>query len=114
MAKTNIDDKKDLLLKTALKIAEKRGYLNVTKRELSDITGISVSNVGYHLGPSEQTMTLIIDKAIEIDNYIVIAQALSFNDARVKNISDKLKNKAALSIKNKVITGGLAHLLKSN
>ncbi len=87
-------NRKQLILKAAVKIARKKGYNILTREEVAYRAKVSKALVSHYFGTIEKLRTEIMAYAIENLEYSIIVQGLAIKDKRVKRISCNLKYEA--------------------
>jgi len=86
-----------MLLTAAVELAADRGYLNVTRRDLAERVGCSVSLVSHYFDSVGKMRRLILAEAIRTENLTLIAQGIINRDRRVETIPVELKQRALAS-----------------
>jgi len=82
------------ILHAAVKVAEKTGYLKVTRDEVARRANVSQGLIQYHFNSIDELRGEIIAEAVKEENVAVIAQGLGNVDAAALDASDVLKEKA--------------------
>lgn len=78
----------------ALKLAERTGYQNVTRKQVADAVGMSEGSVSHHMGTMDQLRRTIVRHAIARRSLVVLAQALAAGDTHARKAPDDLKRDA--------------------
>ena len=96
--KTQSERKKEIL-KTAVSIAEEKGYLHFSRQSVADRIGISPSYVNFYFNTADSLREAVLEEAKRSENLRIIAQACVVGAA--KGISAELRERAI----NHVIAG---------
>jgi AcrR family transcriptional regulator len=86
---------KAIMLDSAVRLASRIGYQNVTRRVLAQESGTANSTVSYHFGSMEKLRTSIIKRAIELGHCAVVAQGIAARDWHALRAPQILKDAAA-------------------
>ena len=86
------------LIDAALRLAEKCGYMNVTREALADSVGISEALVSYHLGTMKELRRKVVRAARERPVLRVLGQALAARDPHALKAPPELQQKALASL----------------
>lgn len=89
--------KEDILAK-ALKLAETKGYRDVTREEITTAAGVSGPVVNYHFGTMTQFQRDLMRYAVRHENLAVIAQGLCARDPQARKASEELRRRAVDSM----------------
>lgn len=87
-------DRKDLLLKAALKASVIHHYKHVTRQQIADEAGVSESLISAYFGTMCRLRRDIIRAAIREEELEVLAQALVAGDSHARKAPKELKEKA--------------------
>lgn len=86
------------IVSAALKIAEREGYQNVTRKQIADAAGLSEGSVSFHLGTMPQLRRHIVRHAIAQRSLRVLGQALAAGDSHARKAPDDLKKQALAAL----------------
>lgn len=94
MARDREDPKirRSQILSAAIKVAKKRGYQHITRKEIAESIGIS-TNLITHYFSVQRLKIEIMKEAIKNEIYEIIAQGLSVNDPQVTKLSKSFKKR---------------------
>lgn len=87
------EQRKEQILKTAVCLAETKGYQNLVRQEIADKIGITHSLVGFYFNTAKIMRDAVLTEAIRTENLRIIAQASLIRDATT-GISPELRKKA--------------------
>lgn len=90
--------RKHSIVQTALRLAVKHGYTNITRRQIAQTSGVSEAAVSYYFGTMAQLRRDILRHAIQQEVLHIIAQALVNNDPYIARVPTSLLSKAAYSL----------------
>lgn len=76
MKRLSPTDRKNMILETALILAETKGYDKITRDELAAAANVSGPTVNYHFGTIENFREVLLDYAIARCNLTIAFQAL--------------------------------------
>lgn len=68
--------RKDQLLKVAMKLARRKGYFNITRFEVAKEAKVSESLINVYFHTVEGLRNAIVERAIQVNDTDVIAQAV--------------------------------------
>ena len=88
------DIRKDHILKVAMKLAEKRGYIWITRDELAKAAEISPSLITFHFRSIKRLRDDLMHQAITEENLKIIWQGLANSNIVALRASVKLKKAA--------------------
>jgi AcrR family transcriptional regulator len=86
------------LTRTALKLAEKHGYLNVTRDQIAAAVGVSPALVSHHMGTMINLRRTLVRHAVEFGVLSVIGQAVAAGDPHAKKVPEHVKKSALASL----------------
>lgn len=89
---------KERILEAAIRCSDRKGFMALTRREISEEAGCSEALVSHFLGDMENARTLILEYAYKHNYLDVIAQGLSIRHPLLKNLSIDEKKAAVNSI----------------
>jgi AcrR family transcriptional regulator len=98
MSHSRTDDRRQVILSAALRLAADVGYLRVTRDAVALAAGCSPALVSHWLGTMPQMHRAIMGEAIRTRNLRVIAQGLAHGDRRARNAPLLLREAAAASL----------------
>ena len=73
-------ERKTELLKHALKLAEKVGYQNLTRKQVTDAAGLVEGTLSYHFGTMPDFRREVLKHAIHEGNAVVVMQGIAAQD----------------------------------
>lgn len=91
---TDPELRKDHILDTALKLAEKEGYSRMTLMQVAEAAGITHGTVLRYFGTVGQLRNAVMRKAVKTENLKIIAQGLSVQDPQARKADESVKEKA--------------------
>lgn len=91
-------DRKDELLSAALALAEKQGYMNVSRAAIASQCGVSEALLSHHFGTMTEFRRTLMRYAIRKENLAVVLQGLVARDARALKAPDALRARACAEI----------------
>lgn len=83
--------RKESILAAALKLAEEKGYTNITREQVAAVAGISGTAVQYHFHTMSNFRQQLMQYAVACNCLAVVAQGLVMNDKQAKKASVELK-----------------------
>lgn len=98
MSHSRTDDRRQIILSAALRLAADTGYLRVTRDAVALAVACSPALVSHWLGTMPQMQRAIMGEALRTRNLRVIAQGLSHGDKRAMNAPAELREAAAASL----------------
>lgn len=93
MKRKKHDDRLAEIIAAGVKLAERDGYVAVTRNALADAVGISGPAVSYH-GTMRTIQAAIVREAIRIECLPVIAQAVTMRHPLAARIPQGLRRRA--------------------
>ena len=84
------EEKKLDLIDKGLAYAAENNYLDFTKREIARHYGMSEGTINYYFYSIEDLREAIIDRAVETENLIVLAQAMAYKHPKTRTLSEDL------------------------
>jgi AcrR family transcriptional regulator len=96
------EERREELLKTALKIAEKTGYMKITNDSVAEAAGKSKSLIQFHFHSIQELKRAVMDAAIRYENVAVLAQGLGLLDEDALSAPKELKDRALKFIEHAV------------
>lgn len=88
--------RKEQIIKAAMTLAERDGYVNILRRDIAAEAGCGNGTINLHYGTMQQLRRDLIRHAIKQKNFVIIAQALMNRDPHVSDISDNLRHDAMM------------------
>ena len=82
------------LLRTAVAVSERDGYLNITRQLVAEEAGVSMGLVSSYFGSMPNLRSLVMDYAIRNEIIVVIAQGLGNKNEAARNAPAALKARA--------------------
>jgi AcrR family transcriptional regulator len=89
----------DAILAAGLKLAEAKGYQQVTRDDLAAAVEASPAAISFHFGTMHQFQRAVMRAAVHQQNLRVIAQGLAVRDPQALHASPELQQKAVNAIK---------------
>lgn len=86
------------IIEVGLKLAEQKGFYNVTNKDIARKLYMSPANIGYHIGSKQEIEDAIVSTAITEKSWMVVAQALSVGHRVALRISEKDRKKASRAL----------------
>ena len=86
--------RRDQILNVAIELAKKSGYNNITRNDVADNAGVSMSLINRYFKTMPQLRRAVIRAAVANEVLEIIAQGLVNKDARARKASDELKSRA--------------------
>ena len=86
---------KERILSAALYLATKHNYQQITRTQIAERVGCAESLVSFHFGTMVALRAVIMRKAIEVGNLIVIAQGLAAGNSVARGCNAALRRRAA-------------------
>jgi AcrR family transcriptional regulator len=87
-------NKSDRIVEAAIQLAVERGYLNVSRDEITTRAGVSCGLVNYYFATVEGLWYVVMDEAIKREIPSIIADGLSAGNLVALGAPEALKNKA--------------------
>ncbi len=98
MSHSRTDDRRQVILSAALRLAADVGYLRTTREAVATVAGCSPALVSNYFGTMAQMQRAIMGEALRTRNLRVIAQGLAHGDRRASNAPEELREAAAASL----------------
>lgn len=98
------DDRRELIVITALALAQNKNYMKVTRDEIAEQLDISGPVIQHHFGTMKQLQRSVMRAACQRaavgdENALrVVAQGLADNNSFAARVSDEIKKKASEAI----------------
>ena len=92
------DKRRNEILDSALKLAEKSNYNSITRDAIADHAGVSVGLVTHYFGTMPKLKRDVMRIAVRTESLPVIAQGLVAKDSHAVKASDDLKQRALASL----------------
>lgn len=89
---------KELILATALQLANLQGYKGVTREGIARRLGIAEGCISYHFGNMKKLQTAMVERAVEAENLKLVGQALSDRHPVALKAPESLRRAAALKM----------------
>jgi AcrR family transcriptional regulator len=89
---------KELILSTALRLAAKKGFRDVTRQDIATAAKVATGSVSYHFDTMRKLQAAMVAQAIADSNLLVFAQALAAQHPLALKASPELKKAAARSL----------------
>jgi AcrR family transcriptional regulator len=96
--KLNGDDRREQLLKAAVRLSARGSYLKITRAEIATDAGCTTNLVTHYFGTVIQLRRAIMRRAIADNNLSVVAQGLAARDPHARKAPDELKQAALRSL----------------
>jgi len=95
--KTRVDPtlRQSHILSNAIKLAESKGYSQITQAEIAEASGVSRGLVQHYFGTMRRVRRRIMIEAVRRENLKVIAQGLAAGDRIARDAPEDLRQKAA-------------------
>lgn len=91
-------ERKQDIMRAALRVAKREGYLNITRQLVSKECPCSTGLVSHYFGTIDNLRTELMHEAVRIVDLDVIAQGLAVNEHLLIDLDPKIKRAAALSL----------------
>ena len=88
------EDRKRKIIEIAIKLALKRGYMNITRNGVAKSLKVSPSLITYYWSIKD-LKNIVVKFALKTELLEIISQALSVNDPLVDNLPLRLKKKVS-------------------
>jgi len=98
MARLEPDTRKQLILESAVFLAQHCGYKTVRRDEISALAGCASSLVAHYFTSVKELQRVIMQYAVDNEDLNIIAQGLVANDPIALNAPQELKTLAANSL----------------
>lgn len=85
------DRRKSEILSAAMRLAERKGYQQVTRDEIAVEAGCAQGSVTRYFPTMQHTKRAIVGQALATRNLKILAQALAADDPRAKRMPDDLR-----------------------
>lgn len=90
--------RKEQLMKSAVILAHKKGFTNVTRKDIAEHAKVSEGLVSMHWGTMDQMRRSLVRHAITVQDLKIIGQGLAARHPAALKASDELKKKAAATL----------------
>lgn len=88
------EERRTSILSAALLLSEATGYNALTREALSEVAGCSNALVTKVFGSMDALRDAIVAHAVEVENFIIIGQAIALRHPLTVKLPDELKEKA--------------------
>lgn len=88
----------DELTTVAMVLAQRRGYLAVTREMIAEHAKVSPALVSHYLGTMKNLRRTMVRKAIDEPVLSVLAQAIAARDTHAMRAPDELRKRALASL----------------
>jgi TetR/AcrR family transcriptional regulator, transcriptional repressor of bet genes len=95
MRRKDPDERRELILRAALQVAEADNFSNVTRETVANKAEVSLSLVTHYFGSMDLLRDEIMQAAIDEPVLIVVAQGLACRHSIALGAPEALKQKAA-------------------
>lgn len=95
MTRMNKNDRRKQLMKHALTLAERVGYMQVRRDALADAAGVATGLVNFYWDTMTQLKRAIMREAVHTENLVVIAQGLAMKDRQAMKAPPAVREAAA-------------------
>lgn len=92
------DDRRDLILTAALKLAQEGNYTSITRDEIAYRAGVSVGLVTKYFGTMLQLKRDVMRAAIRNEVLPIIAHGVAIQDSHALKASSELRQRAVASL----------------
>jgi AcrR family transcriptional regulator len=92
------EDRRAEILAAAVKLAERDGYQNITRRDIAGKARVSESLVSHYFNPMFRMYRAVMVEAVKTENLQVIAQGLVAGDVAARKVPTALKFRALNSL----------------
>jgi AcrR family transcriptional regulator len=92
-------DRKEQILETALRLAEKMGYTNITRAGVADAAGVAPSLVSHYFTTMGKMKRAVMRQAVKRAVLSIVAQGLTLKDDQALKAPEELRARAAASLK---------------
>jgi len=89
------DDRRDLILKSALELATRGHYTTITRDQIAEHADVSVGLVTRYFGTMPQLKRDVMRAAIRAEALPIIAHGLAIQDPHAQKAPSDLKQRAA-------------------
>lgn len=89
---------KELILATALQLANLKGYKRVTREDIASRLGIAEGLISYHFGTMKKLQHAMVERAVEGENLKLLGQALADRHPLMTKAPEALRRAAALKM----------------
>lgn len=90
--------RRDEILRAGIKAAEKHGFNNFTREQVSSVAGCAESLISAYFGTMTKFRRTVMRHAVNNENLNVIAQGLVINDKHALKADPDLKKRALGSL----------------
>jgi AcrR family transcriptional regulator len=90
---------KEQILATAMKLAGRKGFRNVTRDDIAADQEIATGSVSYHFGTMRKLQAAMVTESIEKENVTVFTQALVGRHPLALAAPQRLKDLAARALR---------------
>lgn len=89
---------KEYVLEVAYDIAQRDGFCTLTRRRISNESGIATGSVSFHWGNMQALRDALMTRAVEEENIEIILDGLAVGNTVAKNAPKELRLKALASL----------------
>jgi AcrR family transcriptional regulator len=86
------------VLQVALELAEKYGYMNITRDQIAENAGVATGTVSLHLGTMSQLRRTLVRHALKEGRHRIVAQAIVAGDPRINRLSEQERRTALMAV----------------
>ena len=91
-------ERKEQILKAAMVVAAREGYLSMMRREVAVEAGCANGTVSRYFNTMDQLRRAVMRRAVHVGNLVVLSQGLANKNKQAMKASDELKQAAATSL----------------
>jgi len=88
------DEQREIIIDAALSLVEKKHTILVTRRQIATQAKVSPAYISHIFGNMQGLRKSVIERAVQVENLPVLAQAIASNEHSVKHIPNGLRRKA--------------------
>lgn len=86
------------ILGAAMQLANLHGFGRVTRNMIADRLEIATGSVSYHIGNMRKLEAVMVTRAIETENLLVLGRAISAKHPLALKAPDELRKRAVLAV----------------
>lgn len=94
-----MSDMKLQILAVAMKLAETKGYQNLTRNEIAGVAEVATGSVTYHFKSMRKLQAAVVTEAIKTENLAIVSQAVVARHPLALKCSQALKDAVARLIR---------------
>lgn len=94
MARLKPEERREEILNAAVRVAERDGFINMTRDNIAIAAGVSMGLVNHHFGTMVQLKRAVMRAAITREILCIIAEGIITKDKTALKVNEDLRKRA--------------------